>query len=240
MRDAAAVAWKEWRELVGRRGVDGRQGILLFLVAFGVVLPLMNGPAWIGAPAVALGWSWVPMFLVMTVIADAFAGERERHTLETLLASRLSERAILLGKVGAAVAYAAGMSCASVVLGVVTVNLAHGGGGLVLYPPAVLRAMATLGLLGAVLVAAVGSLISLSAATVRQAQQTLGGAIMVLLLAPLGAWRFAPAPWKEALAAHAGTLGQRVILGALILVALDAAALAMALRRFQRPRLMAS
>jgi ABC-2 type transport system permease protein len=103
----------------------------------------------------------------------------------------------------------------------------------------VLEAMAALGLLGAVLVAAVGVLISLRAATVREAQQTLGGAIMVLLLIPVGAWRLAPAPWKDALAAHAGTLGQRVALAALVLAALDAAALAIALRRFQRARLMA-
>ena len=37
------------------------------------------------------------------MIADGIPGERERHTLETLLASRLSDRSILLGKVMAAV-----------------------------------------------------------------------------------------------------------------------------------------
>jgi ABC-2 type transport system permease protein len=240
MRDAAAVAWKEWRELVGQSGFGGWQGILLFLAAFGVVLPLMNGPAWVGSPAVALGWSWAPMFLVMTVIADAFAGERERHTLETLLASRLSERSMLFGKVAAAVAYAAALSGASLLLGLVTVNVAHRGSGLLLYPPPVLGTMAVLGLLGAVLVAAVGVLISLRAATVRQAQQTLGGAIMILLLAPVAAWRILPVAWTHVLATHAGTLTQRVVLGALLLAALDAVALGLAMRRFQRPRLIAS
>jgi ABC-type Na+ efflux pump permease subunit len=35
------------------------------------------------------------------MITDSIAGERERQTLETLLASRLPDRAILLGKVAA-------------------------------------------------------------------------------------------------------------------------------------------
>src|SRR5688572_30714367 len=102
MNDAWWIARKEWRELLGQGGMQGRQGMLLFLGAFGLLLPLMNGRAWIESPLLAVTWSWVPMFLVMTVIADAFAGERERHTLETLLATRLSEPAILFGKMGAA------------------------------------------------------------------------------------------------------------------------------------------
>ena len=35
-------------------------------------------------------WMWFSLLLVINVVADSFAGERERHTLETLLASRLS------------------------------------------------------------------------------------------------------------------------------------------------------
>jgi ABC-2 type transport system permease protein len=175
MIDAIAIAWKEWREVFGQRGMRGKQGIALFVVGFGIVLPLENGPAWITSPAVALAWSWVPMFLVTTVIADAFAGERERHTLETLLASRLPDRAILFGKIGAAIGYAGLMTVVSLLLGLVAVNLANRHGGLLLYSLPILLAMCVMGLLGAVFIAAVGVLISLRAATVRQAQQTLGG-----------------------------------------------------------------
>jgi len=67
------------------------------------------------------------------------------------------------------------VTTASLILGVVAVNLANRQGGLLLYPLPVVLAMGVLGLLGAVFVAAVGVLISLRAATVRQAQQTLGG-----------------------------------------------------------------
>jgi len=237
MIDAAAVAWKEWREVLGQRGVRGKQGVVLFAAAFGIVLPLMNGPAWITSPVIALAWSWVPMFLVMTVIADAFAGERERHTLETLLASRLSEGAIVLGKVGAAIGYAFALTAASLILGVVTVNLAHRQDGILLYPLPVLGAMVVLGLLGVLFVAGVGVLISLRAATVRQAQQTLSATIMVLLLVPLGVVKLLPVEWKNGLGAV--NMAQFAIIGLAAFAALDAAVLALAMNRFKRARLIA-
>lgn len=133
MSDAWAVAHKEWRELFGQDGVQGRQGMLLFVAAFGLMLPAMNGRDWIASPLVAAAWSWVPMFLVSTVIADAFAGERERHTLETLLATRLSESAILFGKIAAAIGYAAALCAVSLLLGLVVVNVMHQGGGVIVY-----------------------------------------------------------------------------------------------------------
>ena len=239
MIDAIAIAWKEWREVFGQRGMRGKQGIALFVVVFGIALPLESGPAWITSPAVALAWSWVPMFMLTTVIADAFAGERERHTHETLLASRLPDRAILFGKIGAAIGYAGLLTVVSLLLGVVAVNLANRHGGLLLYPLPILLAMCVMGLLGAVFVAAVGVLISLRAATVRQAQQTLGGVIMVLLLLPMAAVRLAPPAWKQSLSAHAvnpALLGMLVIVA---LAALDAGVVSLAMTRFRRSQLIA-
>jgi ABC-2 type transport system permease protein len=54
------------------------------------------------------------------------AGERERRTLETLLASRLDERAILFGKLLAARAYGWGLTLLSLLLGAASVSLAYG------------------------------------------------------------------------------------------------------------------
>lgn len=48
---------------------------------------------------------YFPLVLTLTMVADSFAGERERHALETLLASRLSDRAILLGEAAALTSY---------------------------------------------------------------------------------------------------------------------------------------
>ena len=239
MIDAAAVAWKEWRELLGQRGLRGKQGVVLFAAVFGIALPLQTGAAWITSPVTAIAWSWVPMFLVTTVIADAFAGERERHTLETLLASRLSDGAILFGKIGAAIGYAGAVTAASLVLGVVAVNLVYARGGLLLYTAPVVLAMVVLGFLGALFVAATGVLISLRSATVRQAQQTLSGTIVVLLLVLMGSLRLMPAAWKQALGASAVSPVQFAIFGLAGFAALDAGLVALAMARFRRGRLIA-
>lgn len=239
MRDALAVAWKEWREIAGQGGMQGRQGMLLFVAAFGVIMPLMNGRAWIASPIMAVAWAWVPMFLVSTIIADAFAGERERHTLETLLATRLSESSILLGKIGAALAYAGVLCGISLLLGVIVINLAHRGEGLLLYRPATLAAMAALGLLGAVFIGSIGAVISLRAATVRQAQQTLGGVILVLFVLPMAAVRMLPASWRTDAMASAATGAQAATLAIGLLVLIDIALVMFARARFRRGRIIA-
>jgi ABC-2 type transport system permease protein len=238
MKDAWAVALKEWRELVGQRGLQGRQGLLLFLGAFGVVLPLMNGREWITSPVMAVAWAWVPMFLVMTIIADAFAGERERHTLETLLATRLSEASILFGKMGAAIGYSAAMCAASMIAGLIVINIAYPGP-LALYRAQTVFAMAAFGAVGSIFVAALGSMISLRAPTVRQAQQTLGGMIVVVFMVPIWAVRALP-DWSPdtaaAVRAAAGAQLAIAVVGALILI--DAALVAFALSRFRRNRII--
>ena len=239
MTDIGSIAWKEWRELLGQRGFRGKQGIVLFIATFGIVLPWQTGSAWVTSPAILVGWSWIPMFLVTTVIADAFAGERERHTLETLLASRLSDRAILFGKIGAAIGYSFAVTTASLFAGLLTVNLAHPREGLLLYDLNTVLAMAVLGLLGAVFVAAVGVLISLRAATVKVAQQALAGTIMVLLLAVVGILRGIPTTWKHQLLPDAVSVARLGILALVIFAVLDAGAVALALLRFRRSRLIA-
>lgn len=240
MADVLAVASKEWRELLGQRGFRGKAGIALFLVAFGIILPLQTGRAWITSPSVAIAWSWVPMFLVSTVIADAFAGERERHTLETLLATRLSDNGILFGKITAAIGYAGAMTIASLLLAEVAVNLSTWRDGLVLYSPRMFLTMGALGAGGSVFVAAIGVLISLRAATVRQAQQALSGTIVVLLLLPLVAVRLAPVEWKRSAIANAPAVWQLAVIGFGALLVLDIGAVAFAMQRFQRNRLIAS
>jgi ABC-2 type transport system permease protein len=179
------------------------------------------------------------MFLVSTVIADAFAGERERHTLETLLATRLSDNAILFGKIAAAIGYAGAMTIASQLLAGVTVNLATRPNGLVFYTPRMLLTMGALGAGGSLFVGAIGVLISLRAATVRQAQQALSGTIVVLLLMPLVTVRLLPAEWKRSVIANAPATWQLAVIGVGALLVLDIGAVALAMHRFTRSRLIA-
>ena len=134
-RDIWTVARKELMELWNEGGRWSRVYKVLAVLIFGVFLPVEMGPSWIESPLVPLMWSWVPMFMVVQVVTDGFAGERERHTLETLLASRLSDGAILMGKLLAGVLYGAVFVLAFLILGTLTVNVAFGNGELLMYPP---------------------------------------------------------------------------------------------------------
>ena len=102
IEDVLAVAWKEWRELVKQRTT--RVGGLIMIFVFGISLPLNQKVSNFATPFQALSFAVVPFVLTIPIIADSIAGERERHTLETLLATRLTEADILLGKVGVTVA----------------------------------------------------------------------------------------------------------------------------------------
>ena len=236
MADFGTVIWKEWKEILNLGGSRGKLGLLSIVGVFGVFFPLQMGSAWVESPIVLAYWAWVPLFLVTSVIADSFAGERERHTLETLLASRLSDRAILFGKVGAAVAYGVGITWLSLLLGLVTANLAHRQGELLLYPLTVALGIFGLSLPGAGLAAATGVLVSLRAATVRQAQQTLSMAIMVLLFVPISGVQALPAQWKARLLEALSVIGtMRLVLIAVVsLTVLNVGLLAAAMGRFRR------
>ena len=100
MRDVWTVVWKEWQEfrdqlLSLRRG--GLSALILALI-LGVVAPIELGAEWVNSKLIVGYWPFLAATMVSSLIADSVAGERERHTLETLLASRLSDRAILFGK----------------------------------------------------------------------------------------------------------------------------------------------
>ncbi len=240
--DVLTVAGKELKEHLftgtGLRG--GRFGLLVMLAVFGVVLPSQNGVEWLRSAAPMLVWSWVPLFLVAGVVADSFAGERERHTLETLLASRLPDEAILLGKVAASVAYAWGFTLATAVVSVISVNAFDWQGRVVLFPAAVLGGVAIFSLLTAVGMAAAGVLVSLRTPTVRQAAQTLSAGVMVLLFVPIFGVRALPAGTRAAGAAWLAAFNPPALVAgaAGLLVLLDALLLAACFARFKRARLV--
>jgi hypothetical protein len=98
----ALVAGKELGDLLGRIGRRPLTGTLVVVAVFGLLVPLrFRGTA--NLPAFfALFSAFLPARLVAI---DAYAGERERGTLENLLASPLSDRGIAVGKLAAATAY---------------------------------------------------------------------------------------------------------------------------------------
>ena len=128
MVDIWTVMWKEWKELLQARG-NRRSSLWMVLMnvgIFGAFMPWQFGLQWLNSLWTVFWMLFVASFWTTNLIADSFAGERERRTLETLLASRLSNRAILLGKYAAALAYVGGQILVSLLLGAVVVSLAHG------------------------------------------------------------------------------------------------------------------
>jgi ABC-2 type transport system permease protein len=242
MGDLLTVAWKEWRELLQLGGSHrgGKFSLAILVGVFGVLLPLQSGAEWVQSPATVFYWGWVPLMLVGGAVADSFAGERERHTLETLLASRLPDRAILLGKMAAAVAYGWGLVLAMLVLSLVTVNLSAPSGGLLMFPWRFAVGAPLMALLGAGLAASAGVLVSLRAPTVRQAAQTLNVGVLLLVFVPVLGLQALPEAWQAQVGAWALSVGVDGMLwpAAAALGGLDLVLLAAAFARFKRARLV--
>jgi ABC-2 type transport system permease protein len=245
--DILTMMWKERKELFTEREtvrgtLAGFLGPLIMMAAMGIVVPWQVGRAWVETPLSLAPALFVSlMFGGMT--AGSIAGERERHTLETLLASRLPDQAILFGKVGIAVCFASASALGTVLLGLVTVNVTHPGYRLLLYPLTVFVGDLLLSLLMATLSAAMGVFVSLRAATVREAEQNmmalLAGGSMVLAWVPILFLKTIPgreARFAELLASLDVMQSAAILLFALI--ALDIAFLVAAKRRFQRARLI--
>ncbi len=102
--DWRLVLRKELGDLVGRVGRGTLTRTLVVVAVFGLLIPstfedTANLPAFF-----AIFMAFLPARLVAI---DALAGERERGTLEVLLASPVSDRGIALGKIAAATIYGA-------------------------------------------------------------------------------------------------------------------------------------
>jgi ABC-2 type transport system permease protein len=236
------MVWKEWREfrdqlLSLRRG--GLSALILALI-LGVVAPVQLGPEWVESKLIIAYWPFLAATMVSSLIADSVAGERERHTLETLLASRIADSAILLGKIIAAVLYGLGFAVANLLIGLVAVNVAHGDGELILFGAQRYVVTIVLTNLASLLMAGIGVFISLRASTVKQAQQAFGIAIIVLTMGPLLLFNALEYETRMTLMRRLSSLGETRI-EVYIIAALSAASvivIAAALARFKRGKLV--
>jgi len=239
--DIVTVAWKEWLEFRDQllRLRRGGLSALIVLLMLGIVTPLQMGPLWLTSPLMLAYWPLLSSGMVSTLIADAFAGERERHTLETLLASRLSDTSILLGKILAAILYGLLFTFANIIVGVVTLSIAHFGEGIQAPPASHVGYMLLLVTLACSTLAGIGVFISLKAATVRQAQQTLGIIMMVLFIGPVLFIQFLDSEGRVSLAGRLSTLGTARLVGwvSAALFTASVVLIVMAMARFKRGKL---
>ncbi len=181
--DIMTIIWKESKGLF-KQGKGRTKSILVMMtpfLMFGIILPIQFREEWL-----TMAWSltialFTPMVLIAPTICESFAGERERHTLETLLASRLPDRSILFGKMLVSIIYGFGMTIILLAMSLVIVNILVWNGKFQFYPLNILLADLGLGLLFSGLMVTLGILISLRSATVQSAQQLL----MMIVVIPV-------------------------------------------------------
>ena len=236
MNGILTMLWKEAKDVLFQGGWRSLIRPLVVISIMGIYLPLQLGSQWIDlTPLGILLLLWIPFFVIISFIGDVIAGERERHTLETLLASRMPDRAILLGKVVAIVFYAWGMSVLSLLLGLVLVNLFRTQGNWMFYPLNLFVDALVLSLLVGVLGASGGTLISLRVATVRQAQQILSIGTIVFVFGIVFILKAIPANVFSLI-----NYSQFLLIVMVFIAVLDAILLGLSLFSFQRSRLLLS
>ena len=195
--DILTVASKELREILtfgGDARGRGKYSLLILVGVFGIFFPLQSGREWVTSPMSIMVWGWMPFLWVSGIVSDLFAGERERHTLEALLATRLSDQSILFGKLLAALTYGFSLTWLVLLSSIVTINIVYGKDGLLFYSLATTVGALVFSILVSGLSASIGVLVSLRASSVRQAQQTMSIGMLVLFL-PFMLIQFIPKNW---------------------------------------------
>jgi ABC-2 type transport system permease protein len=184
--DATATFLKEVREQIqfGARNRGQVFGILVSVVVVNVVFPIMVRHP-VAATVMLMGMAG--MYVVMMgafASADVYAGERERHTLPTLLATRVSDAGVYLGKLAALLTLGVGAGLAQVVLGTLALLVFFGtsinvAGSLLL---GLIILVASLPL--ALLMTSLGLMVSARSRTVRGAMQVMPIVFMAFFLTP--------------------------------------------------------
>lgn len=121
MNDIIAIIRKELAEIFGNwQSFTGVfiQTAMIIVICGG--LAFTDTAVWLSPGRLAMLYGLFPASIAATFAADAFAGERERQTLPTLLATPVTDTAIFLGKVITAVGLSLVCSVLAVSVGVTT------------------------------------------------------------------------------------------------------------------------
>jgi ABC-2 type transport system permease protein len=214
--------------------------ILLFCAAFGVYEPLRNGPDWLRSPIMVFSLSMLVPFVSIGFLSPySFVGERQRGTLEPLLATPVSDQALLFGKIIPAVLFGWGIAIGSMALG--SISLFFSTGRIFVYPLQIAIPTLLLSLFFALLVAILGTNSSLYAKTLLEAQNNLGMILFIPIVLPaflIGP--LMPEAWKGILVQSVAPFGSTHLLLMIMILLISADIIIMVLtrRRFHRKRLI--
>ncbi|MHB1461407.1 MAG: ABC transporter permease subunit [Armatimonadota bacterium] len=205
VRDILTVIQKEMWEYWQMRGSKAPWRGHLFAIILFSIWPAMSGAVLMGSPWCALMWAWIVTIMTTPYVADSFAGERERHTMDTLLSSRLSDGAIVVGKLLSASLCSWMTGMASLPIAVLLANLLSPNHSVHLHPTVWFTAP-ILALSMAFMVAGYTSIVVVKAVTVKQATQTASYGTIFIIIIPLLAMRFLPQHTVQQFMASLGKL----------------------------------
>jgi ABC-2 type transport system permease protein len=211
--------------------------------ALTVFFSIEFGRDWLEIFMAIIASSLASLVLVAIIVPDSFAGEKERNTLSTLLASRLPDRAILFGKLMVSLGMGWTAALLVLMLGFVVVNIAHWEGSIAFYTPQIFYSSVVFSLLVSMLAASTGVLVSMRSSTVQEATQLLALAFMLPPVA-LGVvttiFVSTSAPSRETIQDFFDALGSPLGLTivTLVLIAANALLLWVVMSRFKRTRLV--
>ncbi len=164
--------WLRFRRAMGRMGMIRFLGV--YLAVFGLLVPGAFGDP---SSAIVM-FAVVPLYAAGPMAVDAFAGERERMTLETLLSSPVTPRELLRGKALFPVMLSLATTWSALLLFTV-MTLLRGG---TMPAPGAYGTVVLAGFFTAVIGSLAGLHTSLRVPTVRTGQQWFSVVLIVIVL----------------------------------------------------------
>ena len=247
IRQISAIMRKEWLDIKVtffsiRNLMPGAFTVIIFSGAVGVYEPAKMGLEWLNSPITVLFLALlIPLSIIAFISPDSFVGERRRHTLEPLLATPVSDQAILFGKIGIAGILGWGTMLLNAVLGLLTVNLVIKHEGILLYSSNTLAAVIVMGLLISILLATVGVSCSLYSHNLLEAQNMMGTLLFVpMILAASTVSPYMPEWWRMLGIQLAASFGATSLFQLLVVIlfVVDIASAVWLMMRFNRKRLI--
>jgi ABC-2 type transport system permease protein len=227
MRKIAVLVKKELWESFGDRS-SRRGGFIqaaVLVVGLGFLTPRADVPGWLtGAPLSIAFFAFIPGVAAASMAADAFAGERERRTLETLLATPVSEAVLLAGKALASIVFGSAVGILGLVAATGTIRSIAD----VAFLPSLTQILGALGatLASSSAMAAAAIVVSMLVPVARATQQIISVGTMFVYAALAVTWG----------ALHLAVTWRNVFLAEAAMVVLAIGALGIARALFRRER----
>lgn len=176
------------------RRMGGTTGVLIYsfaLLALGILLPWHLGFDFLDA-MVLLAYACLPALLVAPLVAESFAGDRERAQVSAAVAER---RQLMYAKVAAGALYGWISALVALVMGIATVGLSAARW---ILPPALLAIdLALISLAVSVSAASIAATVSVRARSAKYAKRILRQGFLLLLVLVIYYARFMPVEWKR-------------------------------------------